>query len=174
MWRLKVAEGGGPWLRFTNNFVGRSVWEFDPDLGKPEERAEVEKVRQEFTEYRFHRRESSDLLIRMQVHIDLSIDRRLYLQLVHACCSLSRNKKTYACTILQHAKENSRVHRRRHHLPPQVKLAEDDVVNEGVVLDSLRRALDQFTSVQGRDGHWPGGYSGVMFSLPGLVRSLPY
>jgi len=78
-------------------------------------------------------------------------------------------QKTDACMILQHAKENQ-VHRRRH-LPPQAKLEEDVVMTEGIVVDSLRRALDQFSSVQARDGHWPGGYSGVMFILPGMVHS---
>ncbi|KAI7998396.1 hypothetical protein LOK49_LG10G00921 [Camellia lanceoleosa] len=65
MWRLKVAEGGGPYepyLSSTNNFVGRQIWEFDPNYGTPEERAEVEKARESFTLNRSRVKPSGDML----------------------------------------------------------------------------------------------------------------
>ena len=68
MWRLKIAEGGkDPYLFTTNNFVGRQTWEFDPEAGTLEERAEVEEARQNFYNNRFHVKSSSDLIWRMQV-----------------------------------------------------------------------------------------------------------
>jgi hypothetical protein len=67
MWRLKTSSGGGPWMQTVSNYHGRQVWEFDPDAGTDEERAHVERLRREFTENRFRRRESQDLLVRMQV-----------------------------------------------------------------------------------------------------------
>ncbi|GLT53534.1 hypothetical protein SLA2020_267990 [Shorea laevis] len=67
MWRLKIAEGGNnPYLFSTNNFVGRQIWEFDPNAGSPEERAEVEEARQNFYYNRHKNRNSSDLLWRLQ------------------------------------------------------------------------------------------------------------
>ncbi|KAL3371286.1 hypothetical protein AABB24_008027 [Solanum stoloniferum] len=67
MWKLKVAEGGSPWLRTTNNHVGREVWEFEPDLGSPEDRAEIEKFREHFTKHRLEQKHSADLLMRYQL-----------------------------------------------------------------------------------------------------------
>ncbi|KAA8541513.1 hypothetical protein F0562_022665 [Nyssa sinensis] len=67
MWRLKTAEGGNdPYLYSTNNYVGRQTWEFDPDYGTPEERAEVEQARLHFWNNRSHVKPSADLLWRMQ------------------------------------------------------------------------------------------------------------
>lgn len=67
MWKLKIAEGGSPWLRTTNNHAGRQFWEFDPNLGTPEELAAVEEARKSFTDNRFLKKHSSDLLMRLQV-----------------------------------------------------------------------------------------------------------
>ena len=71
MWKLKIAEGGSPWLRTTNNHVGRQIWEFDPDLGSPEEQAEIERVRETFSEHRFEKKHSADLMMRIQVFVYL-------------------------------------------------------------------------------------------------------
>ncbi|CAM0958974.1 unnamed protein product [Alopecurus aequalis] len=67
MWRLTIGEGGGPWLRSRNGFLGRQVWEYDPDAGTPEERAEVERLRADFTTNRLQRKESQDMLLRLQL-----------------------------------------------------------------------------------------------------------
>lgn len=69
MWKLKVAEGHGPWLFSTNNFLGRQIWEFDPDIGTPEERAEVEKARVNYHLNRFQTKPCNDILKDMQVRI---------------------------------------------------------------------------------------------------------
>ncbi|KAB5552009.1 hypothetical protein DKX38_009320 [Salix brachista] len=66
MWKLKLSEGNDPWLKSVNNHVGRQFWEFDPQLGTPEERAQVENYQNEFTKNRFQTKHSSDLLMRFQ------------------------------------------------------------------------------------------------------------
>nr|GMD06495.1 dammarenediol II synthase-like [Ipomoea batatas] len=75
MWKLKIGEGGGPYIYSTNNYVGRQIWEYDPNAGTPEERQAVEKARQDFRTNRrsgFH--VSGDLLMRMQMIKESGID----------------------------------------------------------------------------------------------------
>ncbi|GMJ14287.1 beta-amyrin synthase [Hibiscus trionum] len=67
MWRLKMGEGrNNPYTFSTNNYLGRQTWEFDPNAGTPEERAEVEEARVNFYNNRFEVQPSSDLLWQMQ------------------------------------------------------------------------------------------------------------
>ncbi|GFS43723.1 lanosterol synthase 1 [Actinidia rufa] len=66
MWKLVVSQGNDPWLKSTNNHMGREFWEFDPNLGTSEERAQVEQIRDEFHSNRFQLKHSSDLLMRLQ------------------------------------------------------------------------------------------------------------
>uniref|UniRef100_A0A7N0ZYF2 Beta-amyrin synthase n=1 Tax=Kalanchoe fedtschenkoi TaxID=63787 RepID=A0A7N0ZYF2_KALFE len=74
MWKLKIAEGGNdPYLFSTNNFVGRQIWEFDPEAGTPEELSEVEAMRANFYKNRFDVKPSSDLFWRMQVYAHIEI-----------------------------------------------------------------------------------------------------
>ncbi|KAJ4831638.1 hypothetical protein Tsubulata_024419 [Turnera subulata] len=77
MWKLEVGEGHGPWLYSTNGFVGRQVWKFVPDLGTPEEHAQVELAREQFWKNRFQNKASGDVLKNLQLikenQIDLSI-----------------------------------------------------------------------------------------------------
>ncbi|KAL3522942.1 hypothetical protein ACH5RR_015776 [Cinchona calisaya] len=76
MWKLKIAEGHGPYLYSTNNFVGRQIWEYDPNGGTPEEREEFEKAREEFRNSRKKNgvRPCGDLLMRMQLKRENGID----------------------------------------------------------------------------------------------------
>lgn len=70
MWKLKIAEGNDPYLFSTNNFVGRQIWEFDPDAGAPEERLEVENARQNFLDRQKKGFQTcGDLLMRIQVNL---------------------------------------------------------------------------------------------------------
>ncbi|KAK3219102.1 hypothetical protein Dsin_013072 [Dipteronia sinensis] len=71
MWRLRIAEGeDSPYLWSTNNYAGRQVWEFDHDyVPSPEELAEIEEARENFTKNRHRVQGDSDLFWRFQIFV---------------------------------------------------------------------------------------------------------
>lgn len=69
MWKLNFSsEGEDELVRTVNKHVGRQFWEFDPHLGSEQERAQVEQARKQFNQNRFNNKNSSDLLMRLQVY----------------------------------------------------------------------------------------------------------
>ncbi|RZB65798.1 cycloartenol synthase-like [Glycine soja] len=78
MWKLKLSESKeDECVRSVNNHIGRHFWEFDPDLGTEEERAEVERVRKEYNKNRFKYKHSSDLLMRLQFEREKGLKMKL-------------------------------------------------------------------------------------------------
>ncbi|RDX63311.1 Beta-amyrin synthase, partial [Mucuna pruriens] len=78
MWRLKIANGGkDPHIFSTNNFLGRQIWEFDPEAGTAEERIQVEEARQNFYHNRFHNRACGDRIWRFQILREKNFKQRI-------------------------------------------------------------------------------------------------
>ncbi|XP_047325827.1 beta-amyrin synthase-like [Impatiens glandulifera] len=74
MWKLKIGQGDGPWLSSVNNFVGRQVWEFDPEGGTPEDREQIERIRDRYRSNRSQFKSPSDLLMLFQLIKESEID----------------------------------------------------------------------------------------------------
>ncbi|KAJ0030221.1 hypothetical protein Pint_13911 [Pistacia integerrima] len=66
MWKLKFSEENDGWIKSVNNHIGRQFWEFKPELGTPEEKAQIERLQNRFTKNRFQQKHSSDLIMRFQ------------------------------------------------------------------------------------------------------------
>lgn len=66
MWSFKSAwdSDGHPLLHSLNGNIGRQTWVFDPDAGTDEDRAAIEKLREDFRRNRHEQKHSSDELLR--------------------------------------------------------------------------------------------------------------
>ncbi|KAL4388780.1 hypothetical protein GQ457_09G003800 [Hibiscus cannabinus] len=80
MWKLEIAEGHGPWLFSTNNFIGRQIWRFHNEASptSDEKQAGIEAFRRDFSLNRHRVKPSSDTLKNFQLieenNVDLSIE----------------------------------------------------------------------------------------------------
>ncbi|XP_062115432.1 cycloartenol synthase-like [Humulus lupulus] len=68
MWKLRVSEGKeDPWVKSVNENIGRQYWEFDHYSSlSPQHTAQLQHLRYLFHVNRFHSKQSSDLLMRLQ------------------------------------------------------------------------------------------------------------
>ncbi|KAF4391215.1 hypothetical protein G4B88_016525, partial [Cannabis sativa] len=135
-----IAEGE-PWLKTVNNHVGRQCWEFDPDAGTPQELAQIEHFRQQFNKNRFCKRQSSDLLMRMQL--------------------IKESNTTSSSNCLERSME---INIEESNDIDNFKMREEGVL----VKNTLRKALTYFSSIQAHDGHWPAECAAGLVFLPPL------
>ncbi|GFS43140.1 camelliol C synthase 1 [Actinidia rufa] len=127
MWKLKVAEGNGPYLYSTNNYAGRQIWEFDPEAGTPEERAAVEEARETYKKV-FKKRSCPGSPL---------------------CRSSDANAETNILILLLFFDYNPQFKKENNHIDlsiPPVRLAEKEEVTYEAATTSLRKAND--------DGGW--------------------
>ncbi|KAM6586390.1 hypothetical protein CsatA_008995 [Cannabis sativa] len=72
MWKIKFGRNSSKekeeeYLFSTNNFLGRQTFEFDPNAGTPEERAQIQQARHNFYTNRYNVKSSSDHISRLQM-----------------------------------------------------------------------------------------------------------
>nr|XP_029122909.1 cycloartenol Synthase [Elaeis guineensis] len=196
MWRLKIAEGGNPMLRTINNFVGRQTWEFDPNLGTPEELAKVEEARENYHKHRFEIKHNADLIMRIQQTGTRNQQTNRMPKLPWAWkmedaqalgIGSSRKKRgekregewallwRHEAAGFQYLEALRKVSLNRHKFEkenpnvvtlPPVKIGENEDITKEAVLATLRRVLIRYATLQAHDGHWPNDFSGPMFNLP--------
>uniref|UniRef100_J3N7J2 Terpene cyclase/mutase family member n=1 Tax=Oryza brachyantha TaxID=4533 RepID=J3N7J2_ORYBR len=84
-----------------------------------------------------------------------------------ATASRAGRATTSSCACRNYARQNKAV------TTLAVNKIEDcSEITEEVVLTVLRGVLNQYSSLQSEDGHWPGGYCGISFILPLMIFAL--
>ncbi|KAM3749858.1 hypothetical protein ACB098_05G217500 [Castanea mollissima] len=174
MWKLKIGEGkNDPYLFSTNNFAGRQTWEFDPEAGTPEERAEVEEARQNFHNNRRQFPACGDLLclrgaISIQAQWTLG---PIYFTCKRITCTIHLCLPIYRKLILNSNNFHFIFLREKsfkHTIPP-VKIEDGEEITYEKATITLRRAVHFYTALQSCDGHWPAENAGPLFFLPPFV-----
>ena len=128
----------------VSGYVGRHLWEYDPDGGTKAEREQVERLRASFTANRLTQKHSADELIRMQ-----------YGALRRARGREIQTRPPAAATYELNTSAAAAAPVRR------------DVLDQ-----AMRAGIDFYQGLQDDDGHWASDYGGPMFLMPGLIIAL--
>ncbi|KAK7825983.1 beta-amyrin synthase [Quercus suber] len=192
MWKLKIGEGkNDPYLFSTNNFAGRQTWEFDPEAGTPEERAEVEEARQNFHKNRRIFPACGDLLWRMQFLREKNFKHTIPPvkiedgeEITYEKATITLRRAVHFYAALQSCDghwpaENAgplfflppfflREKNFKHTIPP-VKIEDGEEITYEKATITLRRAVHFYAALQSCDGHWPAENAGPLFFLPPFV-----
>lgn len=166
MWRLRTGakEGYDPHLCSTNNFLGRQIWEFDPDAGSPEELSEVDEARRKFADNRSEYKASADLLWRMQVKtfnrytIELKLVQLIWCN-YNFCFQIQK--------FLREKKFEQKI--------PRVIVEDAGKITYEDAKTALRRGIHYMAALQTEDGHWPAENGGCMyFNAPFVSCTFQY
>ncbi|KAJ3693471.1 hypothetical protein LUZ60_008951 [Juncus effusus] len=144
MWKLKISEGDR-FVRTCRGYLGREIWEFNEELGSSDERAAVERAREDGT---------LEPIIFVTEYFPLPLIQFIFISVTKY---LSAEKL---------AKENNFDIMAKKSKPENMEGGEKNISA------SLQKAVNYLSVIQAKSGHWPGDLPGPIFMTTYLIIAL--